>query len=86
MYSVCALVAALIRPLAAGQEDIVHGQDQVIQMNHYPVGIPSAGQAILTKDGERIWLQNIRLTDKTGSLTISERQNGACVVWACLKD
>ena len=77
MHSVCGWVAALIRPPAAGPDDKVHGVDTVFQINHCHVSIPGAGQTILTKDDERIWLPQVRLTDATGSLTVSMREKAA---------
>ncbi len=77
LHSVCGWVAALIRPPAAGPDDNIHGVDDVFQINHCHVGIPGAGQVILTKDGKRIWLQNVRLMDATGSLIVSMRETAA---------
>ena len=77
LHSVCGWVAALIRPPAVGPDDNIHGVDDVFQINHCHVGIPSAGQDILTKDGERIWVQNVRLMDATGSLIVSMREKAA---------
>ena len=77
VHSVCGWVAALIRPPAAGPDDNDHMVDTVFQINHCHISIPGAGQTILTKDGERIWLPQIRLTDATGSLTVSMREKAA---------
>ena len=76
LHSVCGWLAALIRPPATGQDDHLHGVDDVFQINHCHVAIPGAGQGILTRDG-RIWLQNVRLTDATGSLTVCVREKAA---------
>ena len=77
LHSVCGWVAALIRPPAVGPDDNIHGVDDVFQFNHCHVGIPSAVQDILTKDGERIWVQNVRLMDATWSLIVSLREKVA---------
>ena len=77
VHSVCGWVAALIRPPAAGPDDNIQGVDTVFQINHCHVSIPGAGQTILTKDDARIWLPQVRLTDATGSLTVSMREKAA---------
>ena len=77
VHSLCGWVAALIRPPAAGPDDNVHGVDTVFQINHCHVSIPGAGHTILTKDNERIWLPQVRLTDATGSLTVAMREKAA---------
>ena len=51
LHSVCGWVAALIRPPAVEPDDNIHGFDDVFQIIHCHVGIPGAGQDILTKDG-----------------------------------
>ena len=76
-HSVGGWVAALIRPPAKGPDDNIHGVDDVFQINQCHVGIPGAGQVILTKLGEQIWLQNVRLMDATGSLIVSVREKAA---------
>ena len=76
LHSVCGWVAALIRPPTAEPDDNVHGVDNVFQINHCHVGIPGAGQNILTKD-DRIWLTNIRIMDATGSLIVAMREKTA---------
>ena len=57
MHFVCVLVAALIRPPAAGRDDIIHGVDDVFQMNHCL--------------GDRIWLRmnHYPALGRTSSLT-----------------
>ena len=77
VHSVCGLVAALIRPPAAGPDDNIDGVNTVFQINHCYVSIPGAGQTVLTKDDERIWLSKVRLMDATGSLTVSMREKAA---------
>ena len=77
MHSICKWLAALIRPPATGPDENIHGVDTVFQINHCHVSIPGAGQAILTKDDERIWLQKVRLTDPIGSLTVSMLETAA---------
>ena len=77
VHSVCGWVAALIRPPTAGPDDNAHVVDTVFQINHCYVSIPGAGQTILTKDGERVWLPQVRLTDPTGSFTVGVREKAA---------
>ena len=77
VHSVCGWVAALIRPPAAGPENNIQGVDTLFQINHCHVSIPGTGQTILTKDDARIWLPQVRLTDATGSLTVSMREKAA---------
>ena len=45
------------------------GVDDVFQINHCHIATPGPGDQVLTKDGDHIWLQNIRIMDATGSFT-----------------
>ena len=82
VLSVCGWVAALLRPPPGGgaSEPAVttpEGVDDVFQINHCHIATPGPGDQVLTKDGDRIWLQNVRIMDATGSITASVREKAA---------
>jgi len=78
VHSVCGWIAALLRP-ATGDlaSSSAEGDDEVFQINHCHVAVPSPGACILTNKGDRIWLQNIRIMDATGSFTVAVREKAA---------
>ena len=82
VLSVCGWIAALLRPPSRGGAseptgEILEGVDEVFQINHCHVATPGPGDHVLTKDNERIWLQNIQIMDATGSFTAVVRQQAA---------
>ena len=82
LHSVCGWVAALLRPPPGGgatepTAQNAEGDDQVFQINHCHIAVPAPGDQVLTKDGDRIWLQNIRVMDATGSFTAAVREKAA---------
>ena len=82
LHSVCGWLAALLRPDPhAATGDLAssgpEGLDEVFQINHCHVAVPSPGARILTNKGDRIWLQNIRIMDTTGSFTVAVREKAA---------
>ena len=82
VLSVCGWVAALLRPPPGGGAseptgETLEGADEVFQINHCHIATPGPGEQLLTKDNERIWLQNIRIMDATGSFTVSVREKAA---------
>ena len=82
VHSVCGWVAALLRPAQVGgaqepAEEEPQGTDEVFQINHCHVAVPAPGDELLTKDGDRIWLRNVRIMDATGSLTVAVREKAA---------
>jgi hypothetical protein len=82
VLSVCGWVAALLRPPPGGGAseptvDTLEGADDVYQINHCHIAIPGPGGEVLTKDGDRIWLQKIRIMDATGSFTAVVREKAA---------
>ena len=82
VHAVCGWIAALLRPSADGgakepTEPIPEGTDDVFQINHCFVDVPGPGEQLLTKDGDRLWLQNIRVMDTTGSFTVAIREKAA---------
>lgn len=78
VHSVCGWLAALLRP-ATGDlaSSSTEGDDEVFQINHCHVAVPSPGARILTNKGDRIWLQNVRIMDATGSATVAVREKAA---------
>ena len=82
VLSVCGWVAALLRSPPGGDAseltgESLEGADEVFQINHCYVATPGPGEQVLTKDNERIWLQNIQIMDATGSFTASLREKAA---------
>ena len=49
----------------------------MFQIHHCHVAVPGPGARILTNKGDRIWLQNIRIMDTTGSFTVAVREKAA---------
>ena len=45
------------------------GADDVFQINHCCIATPAPGDQVLTKDGDRIWLKDIRVMGAAGSCT-----------------
>ena len=82
LHSCCGWVAALLRPdPRAATDDLPssgpEGLDDVFQINHCHVAVPSPGARVLTNKGDRIWIQNIRIMDTTGSFTVAVREKTA---------
>ena len=82
VLAVCGWVSALLRSASGGGAsepagEGLEGEDEVFQINHCHVATPGPGEQLLTKDNERIWLQNIRIMDATGSFTVSVREKAA---------
>jgi len=84
-YSVCGWIAAVLRPPSGMQQEAgePEGTDKVFQINHCHVAVPGAGQQLLTNNGSRIWLQNLRIMDATGSFNVSVREKAALALSGC---
>ncbi len=84
-YTVCGCVAALLNPPPGAEcvSDELSGTDVVFQINHCHVAVPGAGEQVVTKDGDRIWLQNVRIMDATGSVTVAVREKAALALSRC---
>ena len=59
------------------------GIDTLFQINHCYVATPGAGEQVVTNDGQRIWLQNVRIMDATGSVTVAVREKAALALSKC---
>ena len=73
VHSVCGWVAAVLCPPPGGGAadpavETPEGVDDVFQIDHCHIATPRPGDQVLTKDGDRIWLHNIRIMDATGEL------------------
>ena len=79
-HTVCACLAALLNPSSDQEQD---GIDAVFQINHCYVAIPGAGEQVLTKDGERVWIANLDVLDTTGRLTVAVREKAALALSGC---
>ena len=53
------------------------GINDVFQISHCHIATPSPGDQVLTKDGDRVLLQNIRIMDATRSFTAVVREKAA---------
>ena len=84
-YTVCGCIAALLNPSpgAACLSDELPGTDVLFQINHCHVASPCAEEQVLTNDGTRIWLQNVRIMDATGSVTVAVREKAALALSKC---
>ena len=53
------------------------GVDDIFQISHCHLATPGPRDEVLTKDGDRIWLKNIRIMDATGSFAAVVREKAA---------
>ena len=85
IYTVCGCIAALLSPPsgAEGDTEEPEGIDTLFQINHCYVATPGAGEQVVTNDGQRIWLQNVRIMDATGSVTVAVREKAALALSKC---
>ena len=82
VHSVCGWLAALLRPPPDGgavepTTSSSENHDELFQINHCHIALPSPGDQVLTKLGERVWLKNIRVMDATGSFTAAVCEKAA---------
>ena len=85
IYTVCGCIAALLSPPSGteGDTEEPEGIYTLFQINHCYVATPSAGEQVVTNDGQRIWLQNVRIMDATGSVTVAVREKAALALSRC---
>ena len=78
LHYVCGWLGALLRPATGDRASpITEGDDELFQINHCYVSVPGPADRITTNKGDRIFLQNIKIMDATGSATVAVREKAA---------
>ena len=69
------MTVALLNAYAGQNATVVHGK--VFQLNYVQVEVPASGNIVLTEKGERVWLPSVRVSDFSGSIELSVREQAA---------